>query len=101
MNCAAVGCPNLQRDAFTVENMELLLEQAARDYINSPRGVLITGNRVQISSIYNWYFDDFGSTEDDVLDHILRYADPALAGRLRQIGALHDAAYDWHLNDIR
>ncbi len=107
VNCAAVGCPNLQQVAFTADNTEALLDKAAREYINNPRGVSITGNQVQISSIYNWFFEDFGTSggtsggtsEQDVLDHIISYAEPGLAERLTTIGELHSTGYDWQLND--
>ncbi len=99
VNCASVGCPNLQSTAFTPENVESLLEAGARAYVNSPRGVSISEGRVTISSIYDWFFDDFGSTEADVLAHLLAYADHELAAELRSIGSLHDTAYDWTLNE--
>jgi hypothetical protein len=38
LNCASLGCPNLQPVAFTSANTEELLETAARAYINSSRG---------------------------------------------------------------
>ena len=38
VNCAAIGCPNLRRDAFTAANAEALLDRVARDYVNHPRG---------------------------------------------------------------
>jgi len=39
------------------------------------------------SSIYDWYQEDFGGTEAGVLGHLLRYARPELAERLRLCGA--------------
>ena len=38
VNCASVGCPNLLTMAFTAANTDDLLNAAALDYINSPRG---------------------------------------------------------------
>ncbi len=43
VNCASLGCPNLQVAAFTAENAESLLETSAREFINSPRGALMVG----------------------------------------------------------
>ncbi|HBM88581.1 MAG TPA: DUF547 domain-containing protein [Rhodobiaceae bacterium] len=101
VNCASVGCPNLQSEGFTASNMEDLLDAGARAYVNSPRGVSISEGRVTISSIYDWFFEDFGVSEEDVLEHLLAYADEELAAELRSIGALHDTAYDWSLNDVQ
>lgn len=38
LNCASLGCPNLQPKAYTVASTEALLEAGARAYINSPVG---------------------------------------------------------------
>ncbi|MCV5656507.1 DUF547 domain-containing protein, partial [Escherichia coli] len=35
VNCASLGCPNLQTQAFTAENTQALLESAAKTFINS------------------------------------------------------------------
>ncbi len=101
VNCASIGCPNLQTEAFTAENVGALLEAGAQAYVNSPRGVSIANGKVTISSIYDWFFEDFGTSEDDVLDHLIGYADEELASQLRSIGKLDDTAYDWTLNDAQ
>jgi hypothetical protein len=41
VNCASLGCPNLQPAAFTAENTENLLERGAKEYVNHPRGVAV------------------------------------------------------------
>jgi len=41
LNCASLGCPNLQPVAYTGENTDTLLERGAKDFINHPRGVNI------------------------------------------------------------
>jgi hypothetical protein len=99
VNCASVGCPDLQRSAFTAARTDDQLDQAARDYVNSPRGVSITGRAITVSRIYDWYIADFGNTEQGVIDHLLRHARPELARRIREIGRLDGTAYDWSLND--
>lgn len=101
VNCASVGCPNLQSEGFTASNVEDLLDAGARAYVNSLRGVSISEDRVIISSVYDWFFEDFGTSEEDVLEHLLEYANEELAAELRSIGALHDTAYDWSLNDVQ
>src|SRR5262249_38666689 len=42
LNCAALGCPNLQPTAFTSDNADQLMERGARDFINT-RGVRVIG----------------------------------------------------------
>ena len=99
VNCAAIGCPNLQPTAYTGQQVESRLDAAARDYVNDPRGVFIANGRVTVSKIYDWFGEDFGGTASAVLAHLTQYAEPALAARLEEIGEIHDTAYDWRLNE--
>ncbi|MEQ9329668.1 MAG: DUF547 domain-containing protein [Rhodospirillales bacterium] len=99
VNCASVGCPDLRPEAFIGARVEQQLTEAARAYVNDPRGVSIEGGNVTVSKIYDWFIEDFGGDEDGVIDHLLDFAKPALALDLRRIGRLYDTAYDWSLND--
>jgi len=99
VNCASVGCPNLQVRAYRAANLDADLEAAARDYVNSPRGVAIVGGKVTVSKIYDWFIEDFGGTPEAVLAHLLRYAEPDLGASLKKIGRLDEVAYDWSLNE--
>jgi hypothetical protein len=101
VNCAALGCPNLQPSAFTAANAELLLEKAARDYVNDPRGVALAGGRLTVSSIYVWYAVDFGGSERGVIEHLKHYARPELATALSGVERISGDRYDWALNDLR
>jgi len=98
VNCASLGCPNLQAVPYTEENTEDLLEKAARDYINHPRGVSIQDGDLLVSSIYAWFEEDFGGSEAGVIDHLLQYARPELKQRLRGFRDIEDHRYDWALN---
>jgi len=99
VNCASIGCPNLARTAYTGAALEAMLDAAARDYVNSPRGVSVQDGAVTVSRIYSWYVDDFGGRDASVLAHLRRYAAPALAQRLRSITRIGGYDYDWRLND--
>jgi hypothetical protein len=96
VNCAALGCPNLPREAFTAANTERLLEEGARAYTAHPRGARIEQGRLVVSSIYVWFREDFGGSETGVIEHLQRYG-AALEGRTR----IDRDAYDWSLNDAQ
>ena len=98
LNCASLGCPNLQPAAYTSDNIETLLEKGAREFINHPRGVSIQKGKLQVSSIYVWFQEDFGRDAQGLMEHWQEYASPALADGLEkyQGGLAHD--YDWRLN---
>lgn len=99
VNCASVGCPNLLSRAYTGAMLEKMLDEAARAYINSPRGVRFEGSKVIVSSLYDWYADDFGGSVPNILAHIRKYAGPALASKIAGVTRIADYEYDWALND--
>ena len=101
VNCASIGCPNLQPEAFTADNLERLLERGARGYINHPRGATIVDGELVVSSIYDWFQADFGGTEKGVIDHLREYADDDLASKLEGRTGYGDHRYDWSLNDVQ
>ena len=99
VNCASLGCPNLPAMAFTAANTEALLEAGARAYVNHPRGVdFVDDDSMVISSIYDWFAEDFGNSEEGVIEHLARFADEELAQRLRNFQGAVDYQYDWNLN---
>lgn len=98
VNCASLGCPNLQLTAFTAENADTLLTQAARDYVNHPRGVSTGDGPLIVSSLFDWYRDDFGGTDETVIAHLKRFAEGAIKGRLDAATRIDGYTYDWTLN---
>ena len=99
VNCASLGCPNLQLEPFTAENSHRLLEKAAREYVNSPRGVDLSGGELTLSSIYDWFQADFGGSDATILTHLEKFAAPALAAKLKSYRGTISYQYSWDLNN--
>ena len=99
VNCASIGCPNLQPVAYTRENTEYLLDKGAREYINHERGAGFENDRLVVSSIYSWFEVDFGDNEAGVISHLKKFALPELQKRLDSVNRIADTRYDWTLND--
>ncbi len=99
LNCASIGCPNLQKRAFTPANTDLLLEQGAIEYVNHSRGVEVQDDSIKVSKIYLWFSEDFGGSEAAVVDHLRKYASPELKRRLDGLRSISEYRYDWSLND--
>ena len=100
VNCASIGCPNLAIRAYTADRLEPMLEEAARAYVNHPRGFARVDGRLTASSIFDWYADDWGG-EAGVLAHARKYASvktKAILGSATEIDS-HD--YNWSLNDTK
>lgn len=101
VNCASWGCPNLAPRAYTGATLNEMLDQAARDFINHERGVRVDKyGRVITSSIFKWYDEDFGGTDEGVIEHMKKYAAPALAARLEGKTKIDQHYYDWTINAV-
>lgn len=101
VNCASLGCPNLSNDAFTAVGMEEQLNNAASAFINHTRGAEVKRGKLIVSSIYEWFKEDFGNNDTKVIEHLRRYAKPTLLQNLAQINRIEGDQYDWQLNDVK
>ena len=97
LNCASLGCPNLAKNTYRADNVEELLEEGAKAYINHSRGVTIENDQLTVSKIYELYKEDFGSDASEVISHLLTYAEPTLAEQLKQY-TKYETKYDWRVN---
>ena len=100
VNCASIGCPNLMTKAWEGATLDAELDKAARAYVNNPRGVTPVRNGLQVSRIYKWFREDFGGTNEGVIEHLKQYAEPALLATIEANPRIRKHAYDWALNDI-
>jgi Protein of unknown function, DUF547 len=90
LNCAAKSCPPILNEAFTAENVNKLLEQRTRQFINSSRTV-IEKDAIKVSKVFDWYGKDFGN----VVDFVNKYAKV----KASKTAKVTFADYDWSLND--
>jgi hypothetical protein len=104
VNCASIGCPNLQPKPFTASRLEAMLAQGAADYVNHRRGVALVERtflpgQLTASSIYDWFQADFGGSEAGVLAHLRRHANGETEQLLAGVEGIDAYRYDWRLND--
>jgi Protein of unknown function, DUF547 len=101
VNCASIGCPNLMTKAWRAATLDADLDSAARAFINSPRGTMVTSDGdLKVSSIYKWFQVDFGDTDAGVLAHFKKYAAPTLAAALTKTDKISGDDYNWALNEV-
>jgi hypothetical protein len=112
LNCASRGCPRLPRRAFSGAGLEAELDREARKFLGEVRNVRVelAAHTVHLSSIFDWYADDFlawvrlvmPGPDATILDYVALYAPPEVAAVLRGAAAsysIHHVPYDWRLND--
>ncbi len=97
VNCASISCPNLKTTPWTAAHLQEDLQKSARNYINSPRGVIIEDGKVQVSSIYKWYAGDFGGPSH-IVQYLQKYANADLRQKLDAHPKIDQYHYNWGLN---
>ncbi len=92
VNCASVSCPKLQNKAYTARQLDLQLDEAAREFINDPTRNIINENQLQLSKIFKWYGGDF---DQGVRKIIEKYA----GTEFKQNADIDYLEYNWRLNE--
>ncbi len=98
MNDGTIGGANLSKQTFQGSTIEAQLNIAAYSYINSLRGTQVVEDKLIISRLYDWYLDDFGGSQKDIIKHLSLYANEPLRSQLKQIASINSYIYNWHLN---
>lgn len=93
LNCASIGCPDLPPAPLTAAQLEAQLAQAAVRFLNHPRAAQARDGQLWLSSLFDWYGDDFGPDPRARIAYINRYRTEPLPAQLPV--RFH---YDWSLN---
>jgi hypothetical protein len=98
--CASTGCPPQPRFAYTEENVQAMLEEETREYLNSERGTRIdrAKNTLYLSKIFEWFGDDFIKKSGSVINFIKPYVDAEVRAFMEQDPEISYLHYDWALN---
>lgn len=80
--------------AFTEQNIDSALEKLMTAFVNDSSRNKLSEKKVKISSIFNWFKDDF-TKEGSVIDYLNKYADIKI-NKKAKISYLN---YDWSLNE--
>ncbi len=96
VNCASIGCPNLQKTAYTANNTEALLQKAELQFLTHPRALSYENGVLTASKIFSWYQSDFAPNKDELLNYFRRFID--LGEPSQKVKIVY--SYDWNLNII-
>ena len=113
INCASMSCPVLADRPYVAGTLGADLDQAAGRYLASAEGARLDGAVVRVSSIFDWYGDDFipeyasivsgqrAAKARAILGALARFA-PAPVAAVAKAGTarVRFLPYDWSLNDI-
>lgn len=93
VNCASGSCPKLGNMAFTEDTIDSTLEKLMKEFINDSTRNKISNNKVQISSIFDWFKEDF-IKNGTVIDYLNTYSDTEINSNAK----IEYLKYDWSLN---
>ena len=99
--CASIGCPRLRNEAYAPATLDAQLAGNTRDFFSRKRNLQLDPQTqtVHVSSILDWFSEDFGATPQDGLARLAEYM-PDKAARFVQQGgfSVQYLDYDWNLN---
>ncbi|MBA2404997.1 MAG: DUF547 domain-containing protein [Bdellovibrionales bacterium] len=99
--CAAIGCPSLQQEPYLPKELDHQLEKASKEFLNdkNKNRAEVTGNKLnlQVSSIFNWYGQDFG-TREELIAYIVKGMGLTEIDKSKRVSVSY-LDYDWSLNE--
>lgn len=106
LNCAAKSCPPLLNDAFQAHKLHQQLDALTLKGIKNATFVEFQedNNKLLLSPIFKWYFDDFGENKQDLISFLNSYRNKNQPENF-SIKAIPNKTtivyreYDWELNE--
>lgn len=94
VNCASESCPPLDLKPFSGATLDADLERLTRQFINrNPQGIVVEGEKVRLSKIFEWYAEDFGGK-----DAVVAYANQFRDSPIPENAIVEFMDYSWKLN---
>ena len=102
--CAAVSCPLLRSEAYEPTQLEEQLNEEGRRFLaDSSRNTFdLVDRRARISKIFDWFEEDFGNNDAEVIRYLAPFAPVGVADDMARHAdkwTISYQPYDWSLND--
>lgn len=95
--CAAVSCPILEPEPYQGSDLSARLDAAAKRYLSSRHGAVVSDGKLALSRIFEWYEPEFGG-KAGVLEFVRRYLSPEALAKLGPKPEVSFLEYNWTLN---
>jgi hypothetical protein len=92
--CGALGCPPITNFAYQPAKLEAQLNKQTKLALNNPTFIRTSGEKAELSKIFEWYAKDFGGSKANVLAFINKYRTEAISAGAK----VSYYEYDWSLN---
>ncbi|TDD95593.1 DUF547 domain-containing protein [Flavobacterium cellulosilyticum] len=94
INCASYSCPNLSNKAYSETELDKQLDAAAKSFVNDTTKNTFTSDRIEISSIFDWFSGDF-KTKGTLIDFLNKYSTIKINTKAK----VKYKDYNWNLNE--
>ncbi len=98
LNCMVVDCPRLPNTPFNAENLDSQLNEAAIEFLNSPKKVFVDhlNKKVMVSEILKFYKEDFVNPKQatSLLEYINQFRQEKIPSSFK----VEFFNYDWTIN---
>lgn len=103
LNCGAKSCPPIR--IYTTDQLDYQLDLAARSFCESEVQIDEISGTITLSKIFQWYFNDFGTDNKDMVQFIQQYLTEERKRALQKIPVeqvtIRYSEYDWSLNSTK
>jgi hypothetical protein len=94
INCASVSCPKLLNEAYIPETLDQQLNKVTEGFVNDSSRNKISIGSAEISSIFNWFSEDF-TKKGTVVDFLNQYSKVKINSKTK----VNYLVYNWNLNE--
>ncbi|TNE67317.1 MAG: DUF547 domain-containing protein, partial [Alphaproteobacteria bacterium] len=95
-----VGGPSIQTEAFTGDNVHRLLVHAAKEFVNSNRGMKMRGSTIEISELYTENKQLFPDWKEDLKKHFISLTDYGMSARVQGANKVKAKTNDYYIADL-
>ena len=93
INCGSYSCPKLHNRSITANNLEIILDRLAKEFIKDKNKNVIHQSKIKISRVFEWYKGDF-TKNGSLIDFLNKYSDI----HIDENAKVEFMEYNWSLN---
>ena len=104
--CASISCPELQNESYEADNLDKQLQEQTVKFLRDKKrnSFDLKNKKANISKIFEWFGEDFGKTDKNILTYISKFLSEDVRKDINQNinkWTISYKKYDWNLNEIK
>ena len=104
--CASISCPELRNEAYEADKLDKQLQEQTVKFLRDKKknSLDLKNKKAEISRIFEWFGEDFGKSDKDILMYISNFLPDDVRKDIKQNineWTISYKKYDWNLNEIK